>query len=200
MLTKKVVIIALVGLIMFTQQASAGVADMFDSDSDFMRGFETGLFLRTKGGSVDEYNCKIPNDSNPEAKKAFDLIKNSINTGMRALPPDPIIKDAIKMLVDFLDGLYYMFQVLSKEGRQHLDNYCTGMIFGLQGSKMLVKIANTIINPMDELGNILPGTFDVDELKQRLEDGKADMAEKTKGFAENLAKTVLKNYVPNNEL
>ena len=109
MLTKKVVIIALVGLIMFTQQASAGVADMFDSDSDFMRGFETGLFLRTKGGSVDEYNCKIPDDSNPEAKKAFDLIKNSINTGMRALPPDPIIKDAIKMLVDFLDGLYYMF-------------------------------------------------------------------------------------------
>ena len=45
MLTKKVVIIALVGLIMFTQQASAGVADMFDSDSDFIstQGWRNGM-------------------------------------------------------------------------------------------------------------------------------------------------------------
>ena len=82
-----------------------------------MRGFETGLFLRTKGGNVEEYNCKVPEDSNPDAKAAFDLVKNAINTAMSALPPDPVVEDAVRMLMEFLDGLYYMFQVLSKKGR-----------------------------------------------------------------------------------
>ena len=31
--------------------------DAFESDSDFMKGFETGIFLRTKGGSLEEYGC-----------------------------------------------------------------------------------------------------------------------------------------------
>ncbi len=31
--------------------------DIFDNDSDFMRGFETGLFLRSKGGSIEEFGC-----------------------------------------------------------------------------------------------------------------------------------------------
>ena len=29
----------------------------YDSDSEFMRGFETGIFLRTKGGKIEEYGC-----------------------------------------------------------------------------------------------------------------------------------------------
>ena len=64
---------------------------MFDNDSDFMRGFETGLFLRTKGGKVEDYNCRIPEDTNKEAKRAFDLVSNAIETGMASLPPDPVV-------------------------------------------------------------------------------------------------------------
>ena len=101
--------IALLGLVLFTAQTSAGVADLFESDSDFMRGFETGLFLRTKGGQVEDYNCRVPDDANPDAKRAFDLVKNAIKTGMGALPPDPVIQDALKMLHEFLEGLYYIF-------------------------------------------------------------------------------------------
>ena len=31
--------------------------NIFDNDSDFMQGFETGLFLRQKGGKLEEYDC-----------------------------------------------------------------------------------------------------------------------------------------------
>ena len=38
------------------------VEDIFDNDSEFMRGFETGLFLRTKGGKIEEYGCEVQVD------------------------------------------------------------------------------------------------------------------------------------------
>ena len=35
-------------------------ANMFDTGSSFLQGFETGIFLRTKGGHVEEYGCSLP--------------------------------------------------------------------------------------------------------------------------------------------
>ena len=35
-------------------------ANMFEKDSQFLQGFETGIFLRTKGGKVEEYGCSLP--------------------------------------------------------------------------------------------------------------------------------------------
>ena len=37
--------------------ANADDRNIFDNDSDFMQGFETGLFLRQKGGKLEEYDC-----------------------------------------------------------------------------------------------------------------------------------------------
>ena len=31
--------------------------NIFDNNSDFMSGFETGLFLRSKGGKLEDYDC-----------------------------------------------------------------------------------------------------------------------------------------------
>lgn len=45
-----------------------------------------------------------------------------------------------------------MIAILSPERGVTIDEYCTGMIFGLQGSKILVHLANTLITPMGEDG------------------------------------------------
>ena len=45
--------------ISMAQAEKISVDDIFDNDSEFMRGFETGLFLRTKGGKVEEYGCEV---------------------------------------------------------------------------------------------------------------------------------------------
>jgi hypothetical protein len=149
-------LVTFVTLITFTlaenepQAKKESLKDIFDNDSEFMRGFETGLFLRTKGGSVEEYGCKVPTESSKGAKGAFDMIKMNIEMAKSSLRLDPIIEEALQIIIDVLDGLFYFYTILSPVGRDHLDMYCTGMIFGLQGSKLLVKVANTLINPIKD--------------------------------------------------
>ena len=56
------------------------IEDIFDNDSEFMRGFETGLFLRTKGGTIDEYGCAIrESKTKDKTKEAFEMIKSNID-------------------------------------------------------------------------------------------------------------------------
>ena len=62
-------------------------------------------------------------------------------------------------MLEFLDGFYYFITILSPaKGSKLMDQYCTGMSFGLQGSKLLVKVANTLINPFGKDGKP-EGTF-----------------------------------------
>ena len=37
---------------------------LFDSESDFMKGFETGILLRSKNGKPDDFGCQLPNNLN----------------------------------------------------------------------------------------------------------------------------------------
>ena len=130
------------------------LGDIFDNDSEFMRGFETGLFLRTKGGTVEEYGCSEPKAKNKGAEQAFNTIKGAIDMAKGTLSLDPIIDQSLNMVVDFLEGLFYFVNILNPAGYKHLDQYCTGMVFGLQGSKLLVKVANTLVNPVGEDGKV----------------------------------------------
>ena len=78
---------------------------MFNKESDFMRGFETGLFLRSKNGNVEDYGCVIPKEANNSVKMAFDQIKMGIDTAKSKLKVDPIIDQGLSLVVDFLGGL-----------------------------------------------------------------------------------------------
>ena len=104
-----------------TEEKKDSLKDIFDNDSDFMRGFETGLFLRTKGGTVEEYGCTIPETGNKQAKSAFDMIKKSIDTARSTLKMDPIIDNALTIVLEFIDGLYYFITILSPTGLKQLD-------------------------------------------------------------------------------
>ena len=45
--------------------------------------------------------------------------------------------------------------------------YCAGMLFGNQGSKMLVKFANIMINPVGKDGEIIPTNISSAERARR---------------------------------
>ena len=84
------------------------IEDIFDNDSEFMRGFETGLFLRTKGGTIDEYGCAIrESKSKDKTKEAFDMIKSGIDTARASVQMDPVIDRALTIVVDVMDALTY---------------------------------------------------------------------------------------------
>ena len=51
------------------------------------------------------------------------------------------------------------------------DFYCTGLIFSHQGSKLLVKIANILINPVGHDGEVIPTHISPEERKKRRKKG-----------------------------
>ena len=145
MVTRVALLVAALCLAMVrgAEDGKTSIGDIFNNDSDFMRGFETGLFLRSKGGSLEEYACELPEDVKTSEKQAFDMIRQNLQLAKTVASLDPSVEEAVDMIDEFLDSLYMFIVILSSEGRAKLDQYCTGLVFGLQGSLMLVKIANT---------------------------------------------------------
>lgn len=115
-------------------------ASIFDDDSDFMKGFETGIMMRSKNGSVEDFGCTVPESNDT----IFSSISDALNTMKGLIPSDnEIIKSAFDMVTEFTGSLQYFLAVMG-DNDGGLDLYCRGMIFGLKGSGMLVRIANLI--------------------------------------------------------
>ena len=63
----------------------------FESDSEFMKGFETGIFIRTKGTSPSDYGCTIEDDSEDSISAAIVVIRTAIANAKSSLPDDQIV-------------------------------------------------------------------------------------------------------------
>ena len=57
---------------------------------------------------------------------------------------DPIVNNAIDMVLAFMEGIITFVTMLAPSSRNQLDEYCNGMVFGLEGSKLLVRVANMV--------------------------------------------------------
>ena len=62
----------LLGIVLAEETQDFKYSTFFDSDSEFMKGFETGILLRSKNGSVEEFGCKAPERGQAEQDKAFE--------------------------------------------------------------------------------------------------------------------------------
>ena len=89
--------------------------DIFDMDSDFMKGFETGFFLLFTNGDVEDYGCSNPKDANTEVQAAYDKIKMGITAAKSKLEVDPIIDQGLSLVMYFLDGLLFFIPILKPE-------------------------------------------------------------------------------------
>ncbi len=124
----------------------------------------------------------MPSGSNNKATQAFETIKTNILGATKFIKLDPILDEAFTVIVEFLEGFVQFLNILSPAKGQSLDYYCTGMIFGLQGSKILVKVANTISGG-----------------KSLIPDG-ADVENALKDLAEGVVNTIKNTYEGNDEL
>ena len=87
-------------------------------------------------------NLKVAND---RAANAYDIVKRGFEGAKNTLDLNPVIDEAINMILIKIDGLYKFIAVLSPHNE--IDEYCTGMIFGMYGSNGMLKMANRMINP-----------------------------------------------------
>ena len=141
----KHVCILVASLMAFTPTGVSAVdSTIFNDDHDFMKGFETGIMMRSKQTKVEDFGCSIP-DEKHEFKFIFDPIQSALATVERLIPSDnAAIVNSFKMINEFVGALSYFMMVISDDSSQYLDMYCRGMIFGNKGSSMLVRIANVI--------------------------------------------------------
>ena len=66
-------------------------SDAFESDSEFMKGFETGIFIRTKGGKPEDYGCSEFKEDNADAvTSGIEAIRNAILLAKGNLPDEQI--------------------------------------------------------------------------------------------------------------
>ena len=71
-----------------------------------------------------------------------------------------MLKDAIGLVLESLTSLKTFAVILGPTSAEWLEQYCAGLLFGHQGSKMLVKFANMLIHPHDENGEVRKGKND----------------------------------------
>ena len=60
------------------------------------------------------------------------------------LPDDLLLENAFSMVQDFLGGITHLMLAVDPSSSSFMDDYCRGMIFGLNGSNILMKIATTL--------------------------------------------------------
>ena len=68
-----------IGLVVAQNNEKKGTySEIFETSSDFMKGFETGILLRTKNGKIEDFGCVIPADAlGQEAEQVFKNISQA---------------------------------------------------------------------------------------------------------------------------
>ena len=74
------------------------------------------------------------------------------------------------MIASFFEAIFQFYAILSPSNDvELLDEYCTGMTFGLQGSKVLVSIANVFIDKDGKL-NKSPLDLDLKDVENKMKE------------------------------
>ena len=145
-----VVFSLLIALTFAAEEKEFDLMDIFESESDFMKGFETGILLRTKQGNIADFGCKLPDSLEPNSVKAFDTFKQifaALKLMGNQFGQNTTATGIIEMVESFIFNFIELIQVmLIPDGSPDApDMYCKGMFFGLNGSKMMVQIANQML-------------------------------------------------------
>jgi hypothetical protein len=123
---------------------SAAAAQTNILTSDFLTGFESGIFLREKEDQVKEYGCPKAAISMEEFRKMREMIPAVTNMVTLMKGDDEELKNMMESLVMFVDHLDELIGVFD---RDYIGgDFCAGLTFGQAGSNLLYKMASMIIH------------------------------------------------------
>ena len=115
---------------------------------DFLTGFESGIFLRNNSKQFEEYGCPDQMADSKEIaaiKMGLEPIKQLGSKGTFTNgKPIPELIDIIDTLLLFTDSFDKFIGVFDNEYSG--GDFCAGLTFGMQGTKMLEKVATTLYN------------------------------------------------------
>ena len=62
------------------------------------------------------------------------------------IPDDLEFEQGFDMVHTYVEGMSGLAAVVDPKSSQYLDDYCRGMIFGVEGSQVLFKVASVVRN------------------------------------------------------
>ena len=64
-------------------------SSIFDKSSDFMKGFETGILVRSKKGDINEFGCSDKNQKiDDKVHLTVNMVKQGINAARNMIPKE----------------------------------------------------------------------------------------------------------------
>ena len=70
---------------------------IFDDDHEFMKGFETGVMMRQKKSTLEDFGCSVPDEEKSKMKGVFDNINMAMGAVKPFLPNDLDIENGFEM-------------------------------------------------------------------------------------------------------
>ena len=90
---------------------SLAQANIFDDNSEFMKGFETGIIMRTKDSNIEEFGCSVPQNQKSDLQAKIGLISGVMETIKPFLPDDLDLENAYNMLIEFINGVSHLLMI-----------------------------------------------------------------------------------------
>ena len=145
----KSVVLAFLLAVTSVQAASLFTMNVKDKMTvDFLTGFESGIFLRNNTQQFEEYGCPeqmVDSKEIAAIKLGLEPIKQlgskGTFTGGKPIPELVDIIDTVLLFTDSFDKFIGVFDSEYSGG-----DFCAGLTFGMQGMKMLEKVATTLYN------------------------------------------------------
>ena len=102
--------------------------------SDFLTGFESGIFLRDNTQQFEEYGCP-DNEVDSEELRAFKAGLDPIKAVAAVVNGDQLIGEIIESIETFVSSFDKFIGVFDEKYAG--GDFCAGLTFGMQGTKML---------------------------------------------------------------
>ena len=138
-------IITLLALIVVVSASSVFNLSVQDRLSpDFLTGFESGIFLRDSEDEFKEYGCPTEKVDVAELKQFKEILPGAkaMLMTMSGGKPDPVLDEILTTMELFVDSVGDFIGVFDR-GYPGGD-FCAGLTFGMQGVKILEKVATTL--------------------------------------------------------
>lgn len=88
-------------------------ASILDDDHDFMKGFETGVMMRSSESSASEFGCDEIKTS-WDVQNRIDFYLKTISEVSAFLPSDSSFLQPFRLLTEYIEGLWQLIAVVDQ--------------------------------------------------------------------------------------
>ena len=137
-------------LVLCLMMVHAEEEDGSDYAGEFFQGMESGFFLRDTPDGHREYECPDPNlDTEAYAKlqtfwAPIQLVVNYLQ--------NEIVRSTVASIEIFIDSI---FKLIGSVKDYQGSDFCSGLLFGMQGSAMILKVGRSIGEQIDIINEVI---------------------------------------------